>query len=319
MRVLITGGAGRLGIRVCEAGLQSGWQVRVFDLPGPRTRAALKSLAGRTEVVWGDIADGNDVQRALQDVDAVVHMAAVLTATTTVDPALASRVNVEGTRVLVQGIQSTGLRIPLVYTSSVAVFGPTPHATEPLCAERVVPQPRGIYAETKLKAEELIKASGVDYVILRLGSHWQDQIFSRAELRYMFRIPLDNRIEISHPNDTARAIVNAVQYLPAVRGRTLVVSSGPRGRMLHRERVRAIMRTFGLPLPPAGRFSSQPAPMDWYDTHESQQLLHYQTKTFYDSLQDHRAALDQRYSPLFLPLMRYLVGPVLGQWIVRWI
>ncbi|MCL5952588.1 MAG: NAD(P)-dependent oxidoreductase [Chloroflexi bacterium] len=319
MRVLVTGGAGRLGIRVCETGLKHGFQVRIFDVETPKTRAALGGLSGKAEIVWGDITRPVDIGRALKDVEAVVHMAAVLTATTVVNPDLATHVNLGGTRLLVQALQSSGRHIPFIYTSSVAVFGPTPDATEPLCPERVTPHPKGIYAETKLAAEELIRAAGIDFVILRLGSHWQDQIFSRAELRYMFRIPLDNRIETSHPDDTALAIIKAIKYFDSMNGRTLVISSGPRGRMLHRERVRAILDILGLPLPPAERFSRQPAPMDWYDTTKSEQILHYQTRTFSDSLLDYRAALSRRYSPLFVPLMRYLVGPRLGRWIVRWI
>ena len=316
MRVLITGGAGRLGIRVCRTALQSGFEVRIFDLDNATARKNIKSLGREAEIVWGDITKPNSVREGLKDVDAVVHMAAILTIVIGVQPELANRVNVGGTQILVDLIKEKNNPIPFVYTSSVAVFGPTPNATQPLSPEKDFPKPKGLYAETKFQAENLIKTSGIDYVILRLGSHWQSQIFSRSEFRYMFRIPLSTRIEIVHPDDTALAILNAIKYFNTVKGNTLVISGGPNCRMVHRDRVNAILKVLGLPFPSESKFSEVPAPMDWYETRKSQELLHFQERTFADCIEDYQRELARRYSPLFLPLMRYFVGPILGKLIV---
>ena len=50
MRVLVTGGAGRLGISVCKTLLDDGFQVRVFDLDNPRNRESVKELGERAEI-----------------------------------------------------------------------------------------------------------------------------------------------------------------------------------------------------------------------------------------------------------------------------
>jgi len=50
MHVLVTGGAGRLGINVCREFLNDGFQVRVFDLDTPRNRESIKALEDKAEI-----------------------------------------------------------------------------------------------------------------------------------------------------------------------------------------------------------------------------------------------------------------------------
>jgi nucleoside-diphosphate-sugar epimerase len=319
MRVLVTGGAGRLGIDVCNILLKNGFQVSIFDLDTISTRNNLKHLRGPVKDITGDVTRPDSVGPALRGVDAVLHMAALLSVNTVSNRELATKVNVGGTRTIVEAIRGEKRAMPLIYTSSVAVFGPSPDASSQLDADHYIPKPKGEYAETKFEAEEVIRASGIDYVILRLGTHWQNQIFSRNEFRYMFRIPLDNRIEIVHPDDTATAIVHAVRDFERVKRNTFVISGGPACRMLHRDRVKAITKVLGLPMPPVERFNQSPAPMDWYDTKKSQRLLQFQQRTFNDCLLDYHKELARRFTPFFPLLMRYVIGPIFGRLIVRYI
>lgn len=316
MRVLVTGGAGRLGTSVCTAFQEEGFQVRVLDLDTPRNRKSVEELAGRAEVAWGDITQAETVRNALEGAGAVVHMAAILPPLADAKPELARKVNVEGTRLLVNLLKEKGEHVPLVFTSSVAVFGPTPATTEPLCPDKHVPKPLGAYAETKLEAESIIKQSGIDYLILRLTAIMYFN-FEVSDLRRMFGIPLNNRLEFCHPDDLAVAIVNAVKNWDAVRGNTLVVSGGPDQRMLYKDMVGDILGVLGLPLPPEQKFTREPYYLDWYDTAKSQELLRFQRKTFRDYLHDYSSGLSRRYSALFLPFMRHLVGPVLGKAVVQ--
>jgi len=316
MRVLITGGAGRLGINVCQAFLQDGFQVRVLDLDTPRNRKSVRELGEKAEVMWGDVTQPELVRRAIEGVDTVVHMAAILPPVAYEKPELAARVNVGGTRVIVDLIKEKGGRIPLVYTSSVAVFGPTPGATEPISPDRNGPHPRGAYGETKLQAENLIKEAGIDHVILRLTATMY-LAFEVSDLKRMFSVPLNNRVEYCHPHDTATAILNAVKNFDAVNGSTLVISGGREQRMLYRDMIAAILGVLGLPVPPARKFTREPYYLDWYDTSKSQALLRFQRKTFVDYLKDYSRELARQYSPLFRPFMRRFVGPVFGKMVVQ--
>ncbi len=312
MRVLVTGGAGRLGINVCQAFLNDGFQVRVFDLDTSRNRESVKKLGGKVEVFWGDITKPDSVRRALDGVDDVVHMAGILPPLADEKPELAYKVNVGGTKILVDLIKEKGAHTPLVFTSSVAVFGPTPQATEPICVDKSVPCPKGPYAETKLVAENLVRESGIDYLILRLTAIMYFN-FEVSDVKRMFSIPLDNRLEFCHPDDLTLAVLNAIKNFNALKGETLVVSGGAEQRMLYKDMVGKILGVMGLPLPPAKKFIKEPYYLDWYDTTKSQRLLNYQNKTFADYLMDYAAGLSRRYTSWFLPFMRYFVSPVFGR------
>ncbi len=318
MRVLLTGGAGRLGIHVCKALLQDGLQVRLFDLNTPRNQRRVKSVLGKAEILWGDITQPASVREAIEGVDMVVHMAAILPPVDHERPELAARVNVGGTRILVDRIKEMGGHTPIIHISSAAVFGPAPDATEPLSPDRNEPHPDGVYGKTKLQAENLIKESGIDYAILRLTATMY-LIFEASDLKRMFSIPLNNRIEYCHPEDTSMAILNAIKNFDDVKGNTLIISGGPGQRMLYRDMIQRILGVLGLPLPPIHKFTSKPYYLDWYDTSKSQRLLRFQRKTFSDFLEDYARELAKWYTPLFLPLMRYFVGPVFGKLITRMI
>ena len=316
MRVLITGGAGRLGITVCKAFLHDGFQVRVFDLDTAGNRKSIKRLKEKAEVMWGDITRPDSVKKALEGVDAIVHMAGILPPLAYDKPKLATKVNVGGTRIIVDLIKEKGGNIPFLFTSSVAAFGPTPDATDPLCPHKDKPNPKGAYGETKLQAEDIIKESGIDYVILRLTATMYLS-FSISDLKRMFTVPLNNRVEYCHPNDTASAILNAITNFDKAKGNILVISGGPEQRMLYKDMIRSMMGIMGLPLPPARKFTTEPYYLDWYDTTQSQEILKFQKHTFADYLKDYSRGLARQYGTGFLPFMRRFVGPVFGRLIVQ--
>ena len=314
MRVLVTGGAGRLGIKVCESFLHDGLQVRVLDLDTARNRERLEALGTKAEVLWGDVTCPESVQEALQGADAVVHMAGLLPPITDERPELATRVNVGGTRVVIEALKERGDSIPFVYTSSIVVFGATPDATEPLNPDKHPPNPQEVYAETKRQCEDLIRASGIDYIILRMSAAFD---LDMSAVKLMFRLPLTNRFQFCHPDNVVLAIVNAVKRFEAAKGNTLVISGGPGERMTYGDVLRGALAVLGLPVPPAHKFSQEPYCIDWYDTRKAQELLDFQQKTFADFRRDMARDFSRRYSPLFVPLMRYFIGPVFGRIIVR--
>ncbi len=316
MRVLITGGAGRLGITICKAFLKDGLDVRVFDLDTPRNRKNAKCLVGKADVFWGDITQPNSVREALDGVDAVVHMAAILPPVADERPNLAEKVNIGGTKILTDLLKEKGGKIPFVFTSSAAAFGPTPDATEPLCPDSTYCHPKGTYGQTKLQAENLIKESGVDYAILRLSATMYFS-FELSDIKRMFTLPLNQRIEYCHPHDTAKAIVNAVKEFDRVKGNTLVISGGPEQRMFYKDMIGAILKVMGLPLPPARKFTKEPYYLDWYDTSKAQELLRFQEHAFADYLKDFSKELSRRYGANFLPFMRQFAGPLFGKLVVQ--
>ena len=318
MRVLVTGGAGGLGINVCSLLMQTGYKVRILDLQTNRNLKSIQKIKDSVEVYWGDITKPESIKRSLDQIDIVVHMAAILPPLALQLPELAKRVNVDGTKTLIEVIKQNKNTIPIIYTSSVAVFGPTPDASEPLSSDKNQPHPVDSYGETKLQAENIIKQSGLNYVILRLTAT-PYLSFNVKDLKQMYDIPLNNRVEFCHPDNIALAIGNAVKNFTEVDGKTLIISGGSSQRMFYKDMIGGILSILGLPLPPENKFAKEPYPLDWYDTSESENLLNYQCHTYTDYLNDFSKQLSQHYGKLFIPFMRHVIGRVFGKAIFRFI
>lgn len=308
MRVLITGGAGHFGPIVCRTFLRDGADVRVL-----LHRRRMKGRDMDLEIMWGDLTQPNTVERLVEGVDAVVHLAAMVEPMTEQNPELARRINVGGTQTIVDLVKERGGSIPFVYISSAAVFGPTPDATECLHPDRNPCNPTSVYATTKVQAEELIRESGIDYVILRLTSVPYPKVSMGDIKAQMFIVPLENRVEFCHADDAMLAILNSVKCFDKVKGKTLMISGGLSQRIRYKDLVGAALGTFGLPLPPRHKFSEEPFALDWYDTSESQELLQYQHKT----LDDYSRDLASQFPAPMIALMRRAIGPALGRLIVR--
>ena len=136
MKVVITGGAGFLGLGVARQLLKRGTlagpggkpetidEMVLFDAAIPKKKPA--GLDGRAKMLAGDIAD-RDQARALIDRDEIVvfHLASVVSAGAERDFDGALRVNLKGTRNVLEALRARqGARRPrLVFASSVAVYG----------------------------------------------------------------------------------------------------------------------------------------------------------------------------------------------------
>jgi nucleoside-diphosphate-sugar epimerase len=127
MRIVITGGCGFLGRRLALLLLDKGSAQRSIDelvlfdnapsaLPLPDDR--------RVSVVTGDIADRTTVQRLIAPgTDAVFHLAAIVSGQAEADTDLGYRVNLDGTRAVLEACRALGSGPRLVFASSLAVYG----------------------------------------------------------------------------------------------------------------------------------------------------------------------------------------------------
>jgi nucleoside-diphosphate-sugar epimerase len=115
----VTGGAGFLGLNLLEPLVSAGWEVLVFDC----TAAGGEHLERPgVSFVRGDITDATSCRGAMPEgADAVFHLAADTSHWSPAD-ARQTRVNVDGTRVVVSTALERGAR-RLVHTSSIAAYG----------------------------------------------------------------------------------------------------------------------------------------------------------------------------------------------------
>ena len=280
MRVLITGGAGRLGRALTQLVLQSGRQARVFDLPS----CDFSGLEG-AEVVAGDIANAAAVDAAVEGTDLVVHPAAILPPLSERSSERTLAINVGGTERVVASANRRG--IPVVLASSVAVYGRTADKTPPVRTDWDC-HPLDVYGESKLRAEEVVRGAGGAYTILRVSG-----IAVPAFLQppAVWPFAAEQRMEFVALADVAAAFHACVEGLPAG-NRTLHVSGGSTWRMLGRQYVAELYRTMDIPLEEA-RYLPAPGYFDWNDTGEANELLGYQETGFPAFLEQLKQAVEE--------------------------
>jgi nucleoside-diphosphate-sugar epimerase len=166
-KFLITGGAGFIGSHTVEALAADGHAVRVLDNFQTGRRKNLRAVAGKIDLRKGDIRDRQDVRAAMRGVDYVIHLAALVSVTESVEnpqPTLA--VNIDGTLNVLSAARAAGVR-RVVLASSCAVYGDGPIPAR----ETQAPQPMSPYAVSKLALEGLARsfhhAHGLETVCLR--------------------------------------------------------------------------------------------------------------------------------------------------------
>ena len=161
MRVLITGGGGFIGRRLALDLLRAGAVTVDDDRPRPVERITLFDAVPaeglppdpRVEQVTGDITDRSTVERVAADADLVWHLAAVVSAAAEADFDLGYRVNVDGTRLLLEALRATGRRPRVVFASGFAVFG---GEMPEVIGDEFHPTPQSSYGTQKAIGELLV-------------------------------------------------------------------------------------------------------------------------------------------------------------------
>lgn len=152
---LVTGGAGFIGSNIVEYLLAQGDAVRVLDNFSTGKRANLEPFLDRIDLVEGDLRDGDAVQRAVNDIDYVLHQGAMASVPRSIEePVSTSEINVIGTIRLLDAAAKAGVR-RLVYAASSSAYGDQP---VPVKDENLLPMPLSPYAAAKLSGEFFCQA-----------------------------------------------------------------------------------------------------------------------------------------------------------------
>ena len=147
MKVLVTGGAGFIGSHIVEH-FQGRAEVRVLD----NLRSGFKhNLAGfEHEFIEASILDREAVRRAVEGVDYIFHLAAMISVPESMaKPIECNELNTNGTLVVLEEAAKAGVK-KLVLSSSAAIYGDNPVVPK---VETMFPEPKSPYAITKLDGE----------------------------------------------------------------------------------------------------------------------------------------------------------------------
>jgi uncharacterized protein YbjT (DUF2867 family) len=246
MRVLVTGGTGVIGEGLLPALVGAGHTVRLLSRGA---EGAARRWPPEVEPFAADVTDVSSLRGAAEDCGAVVHVTGIVDEA---PPALTfERVNVQGTRNVLAEAARAGLK-RFVYVSSLG-------------AERG----RSGYHRSKFKAEELVRASAFDWLILRPGNVYGpgDEVVSTL-LKLVRALPAVPVIDAGNQpfqpvwyEDLGRAILRAVET-PTLRRETLELAgeettttsdiierlSGITGRSVTRVPVPSFLASLGVRL-----------------------------------------------------------------------
>jgi UDP-glucose 4-epimerase len=166
MRVLVTGGAGFIGSHVVDKLRARGHQPVIYDL-----RPSPWHDTDEVETVIGSITDREALERALENCDAVAHLAAMADVNDVHrDPEDAEQVNARGTAAVLEAARRAGVK-RVAYASTIWVYSDC--APDEVDEETLLAPPSHLYTSTKLAGELYCKAYqelyGIDYTILRFG------------------------------------------------------------------------------------------------------------------------------------------------------
>ncbi|MFX1378898.1 MAG: NAD-dependent epimerase/dehydratase family protein [Promethearchaeota archaeon] len=304
MKVLLTGAFGNVGLSTLKELLKRNHDIRVFDIRTKKNKRLANKYKKEIEIVWGDLRDYSCVEKAVSDRDVVIHVAAIIPPLADKKPKFAESINVGGTANIIEAIEKQPKKPKLIFTSSIAVYGD--RLENPLIRPKDSPNPNSDdeYAKQKLKCEELIKKSNLEWAIFRLT-----YIVSLNKLQMdplMFEMPLNTSIEICDTNDVGLALANAVNC-EEIWGEILHIAGGERCRISYREYLNEMLDIFGIgfeELPEEAFRQDRGFHCGFMNTDKSQVLLNYQRYTLddYFAAVRKKVAFSRFFTTMFKPI-----------------
>lgn len=171
MKIVITGGAGYIGTMTVSLLLQHGFEVTVFDkcLFGATPLLAFSGNP-KFRLVRGDVRSRSSLQLAMENAQAVIHLAAIVgEPACAVDPEASKEINLRGTEITLSVAKECGVE-RFIFASTCSNYGISEVNT--LTDERSPLRPLSDYAKAKVMSEELVLANdrSLTGIVLRFGT-----------------------------------------------------------------------------------------------------------------------------------------------------
>lgn len=319
--VLVTGACGLVGTATVKRLAEQGRSVIATDLDTPSHRKDAAALPARAQARWADLTDPGQCTELLASATptAIVHLAGIIAPQIYRNAPLARKVNVDATRSLVHAAERISTPPRFVQASSNAVYGSrNPHRHNERLTADTAPRPKDLYGGHKLEAEQLVRSSSLDWVVLRLGGVFSTDPFampfSADALFFQSAVPSDGRMHGVDVRDVATAFAAATTA--AVTGRVLLIGGDDSYLLRYGDVGAALTSALGLgDVLPHGRRGDPDSDDDWFvtdwmDTAPAQDLLSYQGHSWPQLLDEMRARVAWRRYPLRLlcPLARVFLG-----------
>ncbi len=269
--ILITGGAGNFGRTLAQVFRDQGHGLRILDLPS--CDFSFFDNWENTRIIAGDILDPGSLKAHLEGADWVFHLAAILPPVSETNRELTFKVNVDGTKNILDACTSLKKAPKVVFASSISVYGDTSGEPGVIGPDHPV-NPNDWYAESKVEAEQILFASGLPYVNLRISAIVIPAFLDPPE---PWSFQKDQKIELVTLGDLVAAMT-ALDRLEKALNRTLIISGGKEWQITGERYVNPWCEIMEIPADEM-IYMDRPGWLNWYDSSESQELLNYQNTT----------------------------------------
>lgn len=325
--VLVTGGFGLVGSATVRRLAELGRRVVVADLDTPANLKAADNLPAGVTARWVDLTDADQTAALVCDIapEVIIHLAAIIPPLIYKNRALARRVNVDATATLVGVAEAQPTPPRFILASSNAVFGArNPHrASGPVTADTPM-RHSDLYSTHKAEADAIVRASSLEWVVLRLGGVLsvdpKAMAFSLDALYFESTLPTDGRLHSVDVRDVAWAFAAATTA--DVAREILLIAGDDSHRILQGEVGPALAAARGLKNGlPAGRKGNPHSDDDWFvtdwmDTTRAQEALAFQHHSWPEMLNE--AAQQAGPSKYLLPMAAPLVRVILTRRSAYW-
>lgn len=217
---MITGGAGYIGSVLSKFFLDEGFKVRVLDKFIYGQNSLLDCCSSENfSIIRGDVRDKETLSKSLQNIDFIIHLAALVGAPLcNADPIAATTTNLDATKLLLS-LRSSAQKILFPCTNSGYGIG----EKDKFCTEDTPLRPISLYGKTKVEAERAILESG-DSMSFRLATVFGVSPRMRIDLlvnNFVYRAINDNYIMVFeggfkrnyiHIKDVARVFLHGIKH-----------------------------------------------------------------------------------------------------------
>lgn len=242
INVLLTGASGTVGFEALKQLLEKGcYNVTVFDKKSKLSVKKLSPFQNKINLIYGDISNASHLDKII-NVDAVIHLAALIPPLADDMPELAHKVNTIGTQNLIKQLERQSPNAFFMYSSSISVYGDRIENPYIKVGDPLIPSEGDAYAQTKIAAEKALQDSKLDWTIFRLAAIMGNHKMSKL----MFHQPLNTALEIATPRDTARAFVNAIPKQKELSKQIFNLGGGESCRISYEHFLERSFAIFGL-------------------------------------------------------------------------
>jgi len=169
--ILVIGGAGYLGSVLVRKLLRQNYDVRILDLLiyGDSSIRDLYAYEKRFQVIRGDFRSVDTIVKAMDEIDAVVHLGALVgDPACQIDHQMTIDINLMSTKLIAEVAKGFGVKC-FVFASTCSVYG----ASDQILTEKSRLNPQSLYAETKISSEKVLESlgrNGMTSTILRFAT-----------------------------------------------------------------------------------------------------------------------------------------------------